>query len=103
MKKEKMTVLPAAAERQIHGAACHGSRLNRSGKKRAAQLAHNVNRRKKEVNTAAPKIDLADITNVLRKAQIRQEEAAPKIDLTNITNKDAKRFTFFEKKFIISS
>ena len=75
MKKEKMTVLPAAAERQIRGAAFHGSRLNRSGK-----LEHNVNWRKNGVNTAAPKIDL-----------------------TNITNKDAKRFTFFEKKFIISS
>ncbi len=49
-------------------------------KKRTAQLAHNVNWRKNGVNTAAPKIDL-----------------------TNITNKDAKRFTFFEKKFIISS
>lgn len=80
MKKEKMTVLHAAAGRQIHGAARHGSRLNRSGKKRTAQLEHNVNWRKNGVNTAAPKIDL-----------------------TNITNKDAKRFTFFEKKFIISS
>lgn len=80
MKKEKMTVLHAAAERQIHGAARHGSRLNRSGKKRTAQLEHNVNWRKNGVNTAATKIDL-----------------------TNITNKDAKRFTFFEKKFIISS
>lgn len=78
MKKEKMTVLHAAAERQIRGA--HGSRLNRNGKKRTAQLEHNVNWRKNGVNTAAPKIDL-----------------------TNITNKDAKRFTFFEKKFIISS
>ena len=68
MKKEKMTVLHAAAERQIRGAA------------RNAQLEHNVNWRKNGVNTAAPKIDL-----------------------TNITNKDAKRFTFFEKKFIISS
>ena len=51
-----------------------------TAKKRTAQLAHNVNWRKNGVNTAAPKIDL-----------------------TNITNKDAKRFTFFEKKFIISS
>jgi hypothetical protein len=75
MKKEKMTGLHAAAERQIRGAARHGSRLNRT-----AQLEHNVNWRKNGVNTAAPKIDL-----------------------TNITNKDAKRFTFFEKKFIISS
>lgn len=74
MKKEKMTVLPAAAERQIRGAAFHGSRLNRAAKKRTAQLAHNVNWRKNGVNTAAPKIDL-----------------------TNITNKDAKRFTFSKK------
>ena len=75
MKKEKMTVLHAAAERQIRGAA------------------------RKSIESERQKSGLHSLNTTLTGGKT----AAPKIDLTNITNKDAKRFTFFEKKFIISS